>query len=79
LGGLEPPTSCSTDTARAPPELRNSRLSYEKASIFNEYARRLPPYLRCNWRYGGSYVVATEVIDGCLKYNDPCSASTEAG
>ena len=33
LGGLEPPTSCSTDIARAPPVLRHSRRSYENRSI----------------------------------------------
>jgi hypothetical protein len=54
LGGLEPPTSCSTDTAGASPVLRQSRLSYENHSIINEQVRRLPPYLRCNWRYVGS-------------------------
>jgi hypothetical protein len=36
LGGLEPPTSCSTDIARAPPMLRQSSLLYENHSIINQ-------------------------------------------
>ena len=36
LGGLEPPTSCSTDIKNAPPVLRYSRHSYENCIIINK-------------------------------------------
>jgi hypothetical protein len=45
LGGLEPPTSCSTDIAGAPSMPRQSRLLYKNRSVINEQARRLSPFL----------------------------------
>src|SRR3569833_1087347 len=62
----------------APPVLRHSCLSCENGSTFNERNGGSSPCLRCNWRYGGSYVVATEAMDGCFQLDDPCSAGTQA-
>jgi hypothetical protein len=53
LGGLEPPTSCSTVRLELPTGLRYNRREYENMSNFNLSSRHRPPCLLSNSRYGG--------------------------
>ena len=82
LGGLEPPTSCSTDRNLLSPTLRSFTLGYELFCNFNikhrtEYATTTPVFC-----YRGSYVVAkrtSRCSDGFGKYHDQSRASTRFG
>ena len=82
LGGLEPPTSCSTNRISYLPNLRQGIPKHENTKDFRAKFNRRPPYLRSNFRYGGSYVVARHTnrsSNGVGKYHDQGGASTRSG
>jgi len=82
LGGLEPPTSCSTDRDPPPPPLRPSTLEYELLSIFNFKFRTEYDAVLLIFCYRGSYVVArftNRNSNGFGKYHDQGCAGTRFG